>query len=577
MTDPTPAEPAPAHPAPPRAQPASPWARRLWSTAPALAMGLVLALVVGLGTHVGTLGNMGYLRELLVLSLAGLTVAGWSRACRTKGRRAALVLALMGVAGAGFWAQSHKHAKELGNEDQLYVWGLYHYYLGAKYFDELGYTHLYEQSLVADAEGAGRLNAVQTVRDLETYRFVGAEQVRQGVRLDTWTDERWEEFKADLAFITKLRGRGYWQGPLRDRGYNPSPAWHAVGGSVAKLLSIRSPAPQTVVVLLDVLLVLAAFAVSVWAFGWARSALVLAAFYLWFGNPDRMFGQMFVQDWFAATWAGVALWRRGKARLSGALLGYAAMVRVFPVLLLAGPVVHCAATLVKERRLPREQRRLLAAAGAAMLLLFLVGGFSSNQGFGMWASFAGNIGHHSQEHAFGSKRLGLQHLFGLDWSGGLSRPAAKIDNRRNMRRNAVLLRATQVLLAALVVVALLRSDRRDALLLGATLVFVGTVASRYYRAIFVLLLLMASPARGDPLPATAGKGVVARPRPGAWRGLDGALLFIAWAVYACPVHGAEGWKTYVWANTLLLAWFLILLAVAIRSGRWLWNRRGERA
>jgi hypothetical protein len=502
-------------------------------------------------------------------------VAGWSRAARTRSRRAALVIALMAVAAGGFWVQSHRHVKGLGDPDQLYVWGLFHYYLGAKYFDELGYTHLYEQALVADAEGARQLERVKTIRDLETYSFRPAAPVRNGERLDSWSDERWAAFKADLEYITRLRAPGYWQGPLRDRGYNPSPAWHAVGVTIASLLSIRDPVSQTVLILLDVLAVLMAFAVSVRAFGWARSALVLGAFYLWFGNPERMFGQMFVLDWFAAAWAGVALWRLDRHRTAGVLLAYAAMVRVFPLLLLAGPLVQGAATLIRERRIPHAHRRLLAGAAATMLVLFVAGGLSSRQGFSMWASFTGNIGHHSAEHAYGSKRLGLQHLFGLDWSGGFARPAAKLDNRRNMRRNAPLTRITQVLLAGLVLLAMLRSDRRDALLLGAALVFVGSVASRYYGAIFVLLLFLGARPRGDPLPPNAGTGVIARARPGAWRALDAALLGIVWAVYACPVRGAEGWKTYVWANTLLLAWLLVLLAVSIRAGRWFWTRAPE--
>ncbi len=539
---------------------------------PALLMALGLLLVVGLAKHLGILGSVRYLREGLVLLLAGLAVAGWSRGMRTRWRRAGLVIALMVVAAGGFWVQSHKHVKELGTRDQLYVWGLYHYYMGAKYFDELGYTHLYEQSLVADAEGADRLSQIQTIRDLETYGFVDAGPVREGARLDSWSDERWEEFKADLQYITRARGKNYWKGPLRDRGYNPSPAWHAVGGTLARLLPIRNPISQTTLILLDVLAVLAAFVVSVRAFGWARSALVLGAFYLWFGNPDRMFGQMYVLDWFAATWAGVALWRMGRSRTAGVLLGYAAMVRVFPVLLLAGPVLQCAITLVRERRLPVAQRRLLIGATAAMLVLFVAGGLSSRQGFGTWTAFCGNIVHHSEEHAYGSKRLGLKHLFGLDWSGGLQRPPTKIDNRRNIRRNGALLRGAQLALAAVVLLAMLRSDRRDALLLGAVLVFVGTVASRYYGAIFVLLLLLDCRPRGDPMPVGAGKGVIARARPGARRALDAALLGIVWAVYACPVQGAEGWKAYVWANALLLAWFLGLLAVQIRAGRWRWRR-----
>jgi len=46
---------------------------------------------------------------------------------------------------------------------------VYHYYLGSKYFDELGYKRLYECSLVAESEtGKRSLQPAREARDLST-------------------------------------------------------------------------------------------------------------------------------------------------------------------------------------------------------------------------------------------------------------------------------------------------------------------------------------------------------------------------------------------------------------------------
>jgi len=527
-----------------------------------LVLGALVVIVVA--NHLGATSRLGYVRQMLTILLAGLAFVGWDRTWSMPKRQVALAVLLTILAATGFWAQSVKHIKYIGSDEQIYPWGVYHYYLGAKYFDELGYTQLYKQSLVADAEGPGYLKEVKKIRDLTTYRYVNSKEHRQGKRLDTFSDERWDEFKADLAYLTSRRGPDFWKQALRDRGYNPSPAWNAIGSRLTNLLSIRHPVSQTALVLLDLLLVLAAFGVSVRAYGWARSALVLASFYLWFGHPERLFGQIYILDWFAASWAGIACWRLGRARTAGALIGYAAMVRIFPIVLLAGPLAHLGLRALQKKPPAANHRRLLAGAAAAMLILFLAGTVGGqSKGLSSWKMFAGNIVHHSAEHAYGSRRLGLQHLFGLSWSEGLQQKPAKKHNRTNMESNKLLFRAVQLLLAAAFLLAIVRSNDHDGLLLGAALVFIGTVASRYYGALFVLLLLVNCPARGDPggSPGASSSSPLFRPPP--LRLLDAGLVIISWAVYASPLKGSEDWATYVWANALLLAWFLGLLALRL--------------
>ncbi len=544
------------------------WRAVLLQGLPPLLLGIVGVVVfVVLGLHIGPLDNDGYRRELLVIALAGLALLGWGRAARDMRLRVWIGLGLTVILVAGFWVQSSRQASHLGEPRQMYVWGLFHYYLGAKYFDELGYTKLYEEAVKADHQNRNRFAELDTIRDLETYKNKSSRRLKSEPRDPAWSDERWEEFTADLDYIVKQRKGDYWWGVLRDRGYNATPAWNLFGQTLTNAISIRNMPGQTFLVLLDVIVMLIAFGVSVHAYGWNRSVLVAAAFYLWFGNPARVMGQMYVLDWFAATWIGVSLWRLQKPKAAGVALGYAAMVRVFPVLLLAGPVIHAAISLIRRRELPRMSRDVLLGAMATMLVLFLASGLRTDHGFGVWKMFAGNIAHHSSSHVYGSRRLGLEHMFTLDIAGGLEREARKKNNKRNLKNNKVIFRGTQVVLCLLVLLAIARADEHDGLLLSSILVFVGVVISRYYGPIFLLLLLLGVGARAPPLRG----GRPWQPRTTSQLAIDASLLVLVWAVYADPVKGSEGWAIYVWANTMLLVFFLGVLAVrAFGPPRWTW-------
>lgn len=547
------------------------WRALLLQRLPPVLLGVLgVAIFVVLGAHIGPLDNVHYRREVLVITLSGLALLGWGRAARSVRLRTWVGIGLTILLVAGFWAQASRQASRLGQPRQMYVWGLFHYYLGSKYFDELGYTKLYEEAVKADHQGKKRFKELGTIRNLETYKNQSSKKIKRQPRDEAWSDERWEEFSADLDYIVKQRKSDYWWGVLRDRGYNATPAWNLFGQTLTNLISIRNMPGQTFLVLLDVIVMLIAFGFSVWAYGWNRSVLVGAAFYLWFGNPDRVMGQMYVLDWFAATWIGVSLWRLQKPKAAGIFLGYAAMVRVFPLLLLAGPFVHAAITLVRERRLPVRSRNLLLASGATMLVLFLAAGLNTDHKFGAWKMFAGNIGHHSSSHVYGSRRLGLEHLFTLDIAGGLQKKATKKHNKKNLSKNQVIFRGTQVVLCLLVLVAIARSDEHDGLLISAVLVFIGVVISRYYGPIFLLLLLLGVRARGDPgRPSADGRPWL--PRTVSQLALDASLLILVWAVYADPVKGQEGWAIYVWANAMLLVYVIGLLAVrCFGPPRWSW-------
>jgi len=149
----------------------------------------------------------------VAVSLAGMLVlvSSWAleRAKRPEmlaRTRDALLLALGLLAGFCWWNLGTFH-----RDHYIHEWDAYHYYIGAKYAPELGYTRLYFCTIVADAED-GRLGdgARRKVRDLETNRVVTADTLllEPGRCTGHFSPERWQAFKHDVAWFRQI-GRAH--------------------------------------------------------------------------------------------------------------------------------------------------------------------------------------------------------------------------------------------------------------------------------------------------------------------------------------------------------------------------------
>lgn len=496
---------------------------------------------------------------------AACAAIGWSRRFESARARAALITVLALLVAVAFWTHSASRLRHFGDPGQLATWGVYHYYLGAKYFDELGFTGLYEQTLAADAEGERRLAGIKRLRNLETYRKEEIEDPGAFRRSASFSDARWQEFKSDVRYLLGCREPGFWDDVLIDRGYNASPAWHVFGGTLVGLLSIQQPWSQTLLVLLDVVLILLAFGASVRAYGWARSLLVLVAFLLWFGNTQRLFGQLYVLDWFAACWGAISAWRLGRERTAGALLAYAAMVRLFPMALFLGPVFHAGFGFVRGRRLDPRYRRFFLAALVCAAALFVLGGVHTRHGFRAWTMFASEIATHSEHHIEGERRLGLKHAFTVDFLGGWPEEFSKKRNAKNAGRNEPVFRVVQLAMLAVLLLAIRRADAHDSMLLGAVLVFIAMVSSRYYGSVYVFLLLVGCGSRGAPSADQALGPFAGRKR--ASLVFDGLFFLLIWLVHAAEAAGANRYAQYLLANALLFAWLCALTATRAFAGK----------
>lgn len=327
----------------------------------------------------------------LLLAALGLALLEWGRRLSREGRPAAYarardrLLAALGTLAAlsyvnfGFFhfgAFIHDHE-----------WT--HYYLGAKYSNELGYQRLYECLSVADVEaGLRRRVELRKIRNLQTNALESTAEILAHPERCTerFSAARWQSFKKDAAFFRARQSPQRWDHIQLDHGYNATPVWNALGSVLANTAS-ASNTQLYVLASIDPLFLGGIIAAIGWAFGWrvlAVALLVLATNF-----PSRFYwtGGAFMRwDWLFYLVAGLCCLRKQRPILGGAALAYAALLRVFPVFVFAGPVLALGWQGLAKRRLePRHLRLLAGAAGATALLVLaslpFAGGIAGYRGF----------------------------------------------------------------------------------------------------------------------------------------------------------------------------------------------------
>lgn len=276
----------------------------------------------------------------------------------------------------------------------VHTWDTYHYYMGSKYFPELGYERLYACTLVATSVDAPEiLQDIRVITDLRTNKQVKASTVLADRQSCTahFTPERWESFRHDLRLFRTLDPYR-WGSFLQDHGYNASPVWNALG----QALTNTGPATHAQVValnLIDPAFLLAMLVMIAWAFGW-RVAMV-AAIFLGTDIPGRFLwtgGSFLRHDWLFWLVGSVCLLKKDRPFLAGGFIAYATLLRLFPGLAIAGPALALIAIYHRERRVDRGLLRYFAGGIAATVVL--VGVSLAVSGPGSWRDFARNSEKH---------------------------------------------------------------------------------------------------------------------------------------------------------------------------------------
>jgi len=437
-----------------------------------------------------------------------------------------------------------------------------HYFLGTKYFRELGHDDLYEGIVLADfADDAAHFVERDRIRNLSTNRVdrVRADVVREGARIrERFSDARWASFRADVALLRDAYpSLEAWHRSdiLKDHGYNGTPLTTALFAQISNQPWLSTYAFLETIRYVDIALVAAMIALVLRGFG-AEAGLAFAA--LWYANPFNDFGfiggSYLRYDFALCLVAAYAALVRGRLATAGVALALAAHFRIFPAFFAIALALHDALRpgLAAKLAALREHRRLYAAyAATAVAVVALTSLNSSPPGTNTWALFLDRIA--TQQQSYGLNGVGVASILlpsDDHTKTAMLRLRARGDERDweqvaadHVASRAPLRAALVVAIAAGVAVAARRLAFAQTIFLGFPMMFAALYLSHYY---FMALGLLALVFRHDD------RAVL------ALTAFTGAML-----VLSAPPLFADGVARFALLSGVLLAMFGAVGAIAV--------------
>jgi hypothetical protein len=306
----------------------------------------------------------------------------------------------------------------------------FHYYLGSKYFEELGYKRIYECTAAAEME-LGRATQVKNreLRDLREnlIKKNTAPDVQQHIEecreIFSKKPERWAAFKQDVDWFYKSSAGSYWDNMQKDHGYNPPPVW-TMAGKFWSSLGTANLDFFKYLSAIDIVLHVGIVLLVFWSFGWRVGAIAT----VWWGcnYPANFYwtgGAFMRQDWFFFLTASFCLAHKRKFGLAGAALVWASLLRVFPMLLFAGVGMIIVIRFVMSLRQGKgfwaaihpDHKRFLAGCIIALGVLVPTSMAVTNGVTAYKDFFAHTLGTHN--HTPLTNHMGLKTLMVHDWGG----------------------------------------------------------------------------------------------------------------------------------------------------------------
>jgi hypothetical protein len=449
------------------------------------------------------------------------------------------IVALVALAAVGFVNFGFFHVLP---RQQIHYWDAFHYFVGAKYLPELGYTRLYEATYVAGRE-LGAFAGIERIRDLPTYQARDVRSVDAAAVRGRFTDARWRAFKQDLLFFGPRIPD--WRRLLMDHGYNDPPPRALLLHALVRWLP-ATPLTLAAVTSIDYVLIAGALTLAARAFGPLAGTLTAASLLLsFFARFDFIGGSVVRWDWIAALIAGAAAFARGAGATAGALFAYAALARIFPVLLLLPLVVkwwQARRARTSDRTVARclVAATLVMATAAAVVLLaaeplavaeFIAkirrhgdSAFTNHVGLGTWLVF-----HTAPWNVYADGMRSVDPV-----ALAAARPAWWI------------LPLVSGLYLAAALPLILRARPLESMMYAVPLIWCAVSPAGYYYSLLVLLVLL-------PWSAGGADGV---------RLVQMALLaMLGAAAYGLEIYSDDTLPLFHRASTLLALYFAVWLAL----------------
>ena len=371
-----------------------------------------------------------------------------------------------------------------------------HYYLGAKYFDELGYYDLYPSIALADYE-AGPFNP-----GLDSYRAQDpvsgyavrpiSDAIEHGgtIRETSFSPERWESFRKDFLHLQRdfTLTRKHWATLLKDRGFNGTPAWVALVSPVAKLV------PVDYIKWLcsaDILFLGIGLLFVRWAYGNITALWALEFLFLSYSLRWPVVGWAFFRyDWVCALLVGLALIKKNRHFPAGIMVAVAGSFRLFPVIWLFGPAAKGMINLVnfKDFSFNWNRKLLLLAAGFLVAMITIEGVALVDLGTAPVKSHANNIAEHIKPEELSSRRLGF--VIGMFYDGRLLPEFLPHERKIQIKNNKIAHMAAAFSLLGVLAWFLRNRPDDEAFAYGFIPFFMLLTASYYYAVVRILLIVI---------------------------------------------------------------------------------------
>jgi hypothetical protein len=384
----------------------------------------------------------------------------------------------------------------------------FHYYLGSKYFKELGYYELYNAVIVADTEQGNALAGLPFYTDLRSYKNIPRDTaLRDAERITArFSKDRWDAFKADVSFFkqaTDTPGSPGLMFLLMDHGYNASPVSTFVLGLLTNLVSVTQ---LGWLVCIDVLFVFVMMVFVFRTFGFEAGALFSIYFFVnILSGHEYLSGSLLRYDWLLYIVAAVCLLDAGRQASAAFFLTLSAMLRIFPAVLFYGVAVRICQQLKTTGRFDKKSVQFILSAGATALALFVVPAVSVGSVLQPWKDFYAKTSLHDSgvyvNHLglrgivlFESSHLSLERFveaYKSSDTNDIVRHWQDVKERELRQKRPVLLICSLLVLGCLAaIIWRSKASESQSILWPLLLVYTTSYLSSYYYAFLCLFILL---------------------------------------------------------------------------------------
>ncbi len=363
-----------------------------------------------------------------ILGLAILLALVWRFIPRKTANVALIVLTLMATVNYSRWGPKVWVEK-------IDAYDLVHYYINAKYFDELGYYDLYPAAILADHSNGGPHFQEGTRYMAQDENGHGLKSIghalRQGRRAkQNFTPERWEQFEHDILWLQResdAMSDKLWRQMLQDHGFNGTPAWTVVARPLANMVPVEA---VKLLGFIDVALLVGATLLVGWAYG--RST----AWWLWlflvttYSTRWPVFSWSYLRyDYIAALISGMAMLKKGRPFVAGLFTGWAGAMRMFPLMWLYGPGMK---GLIGLSRKHVDRKLVALALGTLVGVVALEGAAVVTMGPEQVKVHFDNMMDHNSAEQLSSRRVGM--AMALPYEGPFGPKYVPPNIKRNKKR-----------------------------------------------------------------------------------------------------------------------------------------------